>query len=270
MKGYLSLLRINCGKGYYLMGLLGFLMAGGYLQPTINIILFFFILFLYLGFSFSINECFDVKEDKMNPSKNNPIAKGKIIFKNALVFSFLLFITGLVLSSYFGLNGAIFYSAISLISFCYSVTPIRLKSRFILDIASHILFFGIMIYFMPFFLFGTDIKIIDLLIGLSVMHLSAIFELGNHLRDQEWDKKAKVKTTVTELGISKSRMITQILVFTYPVYSVASYLYLKNPLILLIIPIFYFSLYLKNQYHFQIIDYYATLSYILILSTYLL
>jgi len=66
-----------------------------------------------LGFSFSINNCFDIKEDLMEMKKNNPIAMGELNQMEGIIFSLSLALIGMFLALLRGLNVFLFYSCFS-------------------------------------------------------------------------------------------------------------------------------------------------------------
>lgn len=261
-----------------LMALLGFAFAQGYMQSSVSIVLFMISLVSYLGFSFSINECSDVKEDLINPLKKNPVAKGNVKLKNALAFSLILAAIGIAATIPFGPTALLFYILISFLTFSYSMPPMRLKSRFILDLVSNRLFFGILLFFLPFFLFGSQITAQDGVIASSIFYASVMIEFINHIQDYRWDKKAGIKTTVTELGPEFSQNIVKFMVFTYPLFALALSISLGNLLIflptLIFYPFFYFkpSLYSKNylKTNYFFLGLYVIIIYVLAISTFLM
>ena len=106
-KAYLKMLRIKNWLGYFFITTLGyaiFTKLNAYISETI----FFYVLVcLYLGFSFSINDYFDIKEDLLKRKKNNPVAIGEIKQKEGIIFSLLLALLGISLSLLRGLNVSI-------------------------------------------------------------------------------------------------------------------------------------------------------------------
>jgi 4-hydroxybenzoate polyprenyltransferase len=265
LKNYGSLMRIKDWIPSFLMALLGFEFSKGYFQSTMGSILFLTLVALYLGFSFSINLCSDVKEDRLNPLKKNPIASGKVSSKNAQLFSALLGFSGVIISSYFGSMALIFFTTMAIMALYYSAPPIRLKSRLYLDLFSHGLFFGSMLFLLPFFLFGSQITALDWVITISVFYASVMLEFANHMQDYKWDKKAGIKTTVTDIGVATSKKIAKGMAITFPLFFLVMSLYLNNFLIflptLIYYPLLYFkpSIYSKDNYRF--LGVYVTLCY---------
>jgi 4-hydroxybenzoate polyprenyltransferase len=265
---YISLMRIKDWPAYILMALLGFVLSQGYLQSLPNILAFLALLAAYLGFGFSINQCSDVKEDTINPSKKSSGLSDNDNLKNARVFALSLGFIGIWIASYFGIAALLFYASMTLMVFAYSVHPLRLKSRPPLDSISHGIFAGGMIYLLPFFVFGSKITTLDYIITLSLIHISIMLEFANHTSDFKWDKKAGIKTTVTQIGLEKSRRIMIFLAYTCPLYMLGISVHMKSPVIFLPSIIFYAIAYLR--YKDSLLAHYIIISYALVVSIYLL
>jgi 4-hydroxybenzoate polyprenyltransferase len=182
----------------------------------------------YLGFSFAINDSFDAEEDRLNKSKKNPVATGEVDQNRAIVFSLILAIIGVLLSTWFGLVVFILYLTITLLSLSYSAPPFRLKSRFPFDILSHGLYFGSFILILPILIFST-FSLELMLLAISVFWLSATIELHNHIRDYESDMNAGLKTTACVLGLENSEKIARVLTALFPL-TILPLLYSSTPL----------------------------------------
>lgn len=215
LNSYLKLLRVKDWRGYFLLGIFGFLISKGFLFPLSHIILFFLIGFLLLAFGFSVNDCFDIKEDSCQKEKEI-IVKREINFKKSLFFSISLGILALILSAFFGIKVFIFSLISALIGFFYSAPPLRFKSKPFLDLISHGFFAGVLIFFFPLIVFKVNLDLIHYLIALPVFYLSIIAELRNHLEDFLSDKLAGLKTTVCFFGKEKSQKLLKFLVAFSP------------------------------------------------------
>lgn len=154
----------------------------------------------FVWYAFSINNCFDVDTDSLNPDKvkRNPIASGELSFWEGVAISVVLALLGTAIASRTNTLMFIFYLLMTLLATIYSAPP-RLKARPVVDVLSHGLFFG----GLPF-LYGASmdgrISGIEALIALSVTLYSFALELRNHLGDYESDLKAGLKTTPIALG----------------------------------------------------------------------
>lgn len=265
LKTYFNLLRIKDWRGYFLGGLFGFLLAEGFSFPTKDIILFFFVGILFLAFGFSVNDCFDTKEDEYKAEKRQ-IVKRELSLKKSLVFSISLGLLGLALSAILGLKVFLFSLFSLLIGFFYSAPPLRFKSRPIFDIISHGLFAGALIFIFPLIVFRAEIKLIHYFIIFSIFYFSILAELRNHLEDYETDKKAGLKTTVCALGLKNSENLLKYLaVFSplviFPIFLFTSQIYFFSFLIFTLLFLFFFF----PEKNYRIMDAYLFLSLGLVL-----
>lgn len=266
-KPYLKLLRVKNWRGFFLMTTIGFIASKGYLSPLKDIVFFYITIVLLFGFGFSINDCFDVKEDRLDKSRKNPIVAGETNMKKGLFFSFFLASLGLALSTLFGLKAFFFYLGAVLVVCLYSVPPLRMKSRPWLDLITHGLFGGCLLFLIPFFAFNKELVLFDYLIAFSLFCFSIILEIRNHLEDYEFDKGAGLRTTVCVLGFERSERLLKFLVVFYPLTLLPVFL-LDNwqfflPFSILTTFFLYFFLFKDNHKivkNYRIIDIYAAFS----------
>jgi len=262
---YLELLRVKDWLAYFLMATFGFMASKGFLSPLPNIAVVYAMVILFLAFSFSINNYFDVKEDKNEKKEKNPIAAGKMNFRSALTFSGILAILGTILSASIGFNVFLFYTTLMLLSLFYSSPPLRFKSKFLLDLISHGLFFGALLFLLPLIVFDTTISLIHCLTAVSIFHFSMILELRNHMENYESDKKAGLKTTVCILGYKKSEKLLTFFIMLYSLVLFPLFLFYWQYLLpfSIVTTVFYFVfLYTKSH---STVDVYANASYGLVL-----
>ncbi len=212
---YIKLLRLRGWYAFLCTAVLGFVVSGGLTGPLVDIIIFFLMVSAYLGFSFAINDSFDVEEDMFKESRRNPVAAGEVTQDQAVTFSYSLALAGQLLSAWFGIIIFFYYLGLTLLSFFYSAPPLRFKARFPLDILSHGMFFGSMILLLPALIFGSLTTGV-LLIAISIFCLSVTIELWNHIADYTSDMKAHLKTTVCVLGLEKSEKTAKILSLLFP------------------------------------------------------
>lgn len=264
--------RVRDWRAYLAMGMFGFMHNAGFSSPlhfalsSAEIIL---TLIFYLAFSFSINNCFDVYSDKSKPDKlvKNPIAAGLITFRVGLLFSVSLALTGAFLAYlYFHTLATtlVIYISMILLAGFYSAPPLRFKSRPPLDLVSHGLFFGSLLYLYGASISG-EINTYSISTALSILIYSIILELRNHLEDYQADYISGVKTSVYVLGKVKAEKILYALFILYWLYLVMIFqnLYVTSisMLALMLLP-----LYWKNSaLYFRIADASTVLSYVLIL-----
>jgi len=257
---YIRLLRIRDWLAYFLIVTFGFLVSKGYAYSLISISAFYLLVFLMLGFGFSINDCFDVESDRLNKLKQNPVAKKEIEFKRAFLFSIFLALSAIALSAFFGLKVFLFCLVLSFLAFSYSSPPLRLKSRPFLDVLSHGLFFGAFLFLLPFLVFSTALKLSHYLLAFSFFYLSAILELRNHLRDYRSDKKAGLKTTVCVLGQKTSEKLTMLLSLSFPIVFFLSFYSQLSLVPFFAITLLFYLVFLSKK-NYKALDVYAAALY---------
>jgi 4-hydroxybenzoate polyprenyltransferase len=217
---YLDNIRIKDWRAYFGIAFLGF---GGRigvcplsyfihdaLKFTITII-------LYLAFTFSINNCFDVSCDIHQDLKlkKNPIAMGLVSFREGLAQSLSLAFIGIALAySWFGVISFILYSMLVFLGGAYSAPPLRFKSIPLVDLISHGLFFGTLLY-----LYGVSVARIPssqtMIFGASIFIYSIMLELRNHLDDFQADFISKTKTTVCWIGYANAIRLLHVLLLIH-------------------------------------------------------
>lgn len=209
---YLDNTRMRDWGGYVGMAILGYLQgmeaAPQALPWYFNFAMYLASVALYLSFSFSVNNCFDYKGDRLGAKRSlNPIASGRISAGGGILFSCLLATLGLSLTwSLFGAASFATYAGMLILSASYSVPPLRLKSMPVLDVASHGLFFGSLIV-----LFGVTVaggfNAFTLPLLLSVYNISLIIELRNQIDDIREDSATGVETTAVCIGLSRANIL---------------------------------------------------------------
>lgn len=261
IKSFLKYYRMKDWRAYFTLGVFGFFIAQGFLFPLLDIALFLIIITLFLAFGFSVNNFFDVKEDKEKGETINLLIQNK---KNFL-FSISPGILSLFLSTLFGAKVFLFALVAILISFFYSAPPLRMKSRPFLDLISHGLFAGALIFLFPLLIFSPKLTLFHYLIVFSIFYLSVMLEMRNHLEDYQSDLRAGLQTTVCFLGYKNSANFLKYLAFFYPLaLSPAFFLISQKFLFLfLILTYFFLPLFLFKR-NYRIIDTYAIFSYLTI------
>jgi len=265
-RAYIKMLRVRNWVGYFLISVLGYAIFTKLNAGISETLLFYALVCLYLGFVFSVNNCFDVKEDLLRGKKNNPVATGEIKQKEGMAFSLLLALLGMLLSLFRGLATFCFFSVLALLSFSYSSPPFRLKSRPFLDLLSHGLFFGALLFLFPAVFFSTSIEIPHVFLAFSVFYFSVILELRNHMEDYEGDRKAGVRTAVCALGISTSEKITYCLSLLFPLFLLPVFHATSSAVLLpfLITTSIFYPAFCTWK-HYRILDIYSNISYLLIM-----
>ena len=208
---YYSNMRVLDWKAYMGMVLLGFVHGlNSYIFVCSNYNMFLKIIIshaFFLAFTFSINNCFDIRSDERQEEKRrkNPLASGHITLKEGLIQSFLLGSIGLgVTFIWFNEESFLIYSFMLFLGLAYSVPPLRFKSVPIIDLISHGLFFGTLLFQYGLLVAGS--MVLEFFpISISIFICSIIFELRNQLDDIQADKSSGTRTTACWLGPIKTR-----------------------------------------------------------------
>jgi 4-hydroxybenzoate polyprenyltransferase len=264
-KSFLRYYRMKDWRAYFGLGVLGFVVARGFLAPPLDILIFSITVVLLLAFGFSVNNFFDIKEDKEKGEIKNVLVQNK---KNFL-FSVSPGILALLLSGYFGTGIFLFVLVAGLIGFFYSAPPLRMKARPFLDLISHGLFAGALIFLFPFLVFSSRLTTFHYLVTFSVFYLSVMLETRNHLEDYQSDFQAGLQTTVCFLGYKKAENLLKYLAFFYPLALFPVFLILSQNFLFLflILTCFFLFLFLLRR-NFQMIDtYYGILTYVAIAAS---
>lgn len=275
LEPYLRLLRIKNWPGYLSMAFIGFIISKGYLFPFGSIVIFCAIVLLLLAFGFSVNDCFDTREDRLAQNKLNPVARKEISFKKSFTFSVLPGVLALALSVLFGMKVFLFCLVGASIGFFYSAPPLRMKSRPVLDLISHGFFAGAFLVALPFLIFNPQLTLFHYLIIFAIFYMSITLELRNHLGDYESDKKAGLRTFACVFGYEKSSRTLRYMAILYPLVFLPiflltplipqSYLFLFSIFTLVFLFFFLFQKNLKIVKNHRIIDVYSNLSFGLVL-----
>ena len=164
------------------------------------------------GFSFlfasgySLNNTFDHRSDKWNPSKRNPVAEEKISFGGGLMESIILGITGLILLGIVSMEGLIGGVLLIILIIIYHVPPVRTKGRPYLDIITITL-----LYSTPFFIGFSAINSIELR-GTSLAILFGLLSGATHpfqtAKDVVEDRRNGDTTISVLIGVKKSVILS--------------------------------------------------------------
>ena len=187
----------------------------------------------YVAYSFAINNCFDVDTDIQNPQKHgkNPIASGELSFAAGVISSLLIALAGLGFAYLTNPTMFAIYSTMLGLSTFYSIPP-RLKSKPLVDVISHGLFFGALPFMFGAYLDGVLSKP-EVIISIALTLHSFAMEIRNHLEDYESDLKANLKTTPIVIG----KNLAEKLAIVFSLSSITLLLYLVSPLFVMGAPV---------------------------------
>jgi 4-hydroxybenzoate polyprenyltransferase len=132
----------------------------------------------------------DPKKRKRNPISSGEITKNQSIFVNLVLLSLGLYLLNLINSFVFVLG--IIYA---FVGFVYSWKTLRLKSKPILDLISHMLFLGVLQFLTTYVAFRElDLSIAPFL--MIIIPISVMNEILHELEDYEIDRDTMIKNTV--------------------------------------------------------------------------
>jgi len=187
----------------------GFILGMSHLDLSSYIIPFIVFLvstFFIISFTFTINNYYDTDSDKVNPRRKdiNAIASGKISKKTGIIMNIIFLIIPLIVSILYKFEVFLFCAFLLFLGWAYSASPLRTKSRPILDVLWH--FLGFFSYVIWGSLIGGSIGLISWLIAISIGVWSSVGQIGNHIRDYSFDKDSKTKTFAVWIGIDKQKL----------------------------------------------------------------
>lgn len=149
------------------------------------------------AFGYMFNDLEDAEDDYNDVGKRmrNPITSGEITRRQSYLFNLFLLSVGLLLllslSPFVFLLGIIY----ALVGFVYSWRSLRLKSRPILDLVSHVLFLGVLQFLTTYAAFRPlDLSIAPFL--MIIVPISVMNEILHELQDYEVDRDTEITNTV--------------------------------------------------------------------------
>lgn len=149
------------------------------------------------AFGYMFNDLEDAEDDYHDAEKRmrNPIASGEITRRQSYLFSMFLLSVGLLLLLSIGpfvfLLGIIY----AFVGFVYSWRSLRLKSRPIFDLVSHVLFLGVLQFLTTYAAFRPlDLFVVPFL--MIIVPVSLMNEVIHEMIDFDVDKKTKINNTV--------------------------------------------------------------------------
>jgi len=202
---YFKMLRINDWiKSYFWIPLIGAFLANASWK---NFLLVAIIYFCATGYSFAINNYFDVEIDKKHQGKiksnKNPLAQGFATKKGTLMLLGILLSISIILAIQLNFIGFIFVTLSLAASTSYSIKFIRLKERFILDLATHGFMFGFFPFLAGVTLAQGNLDLTSILIGILFALITANELLIHQIVDYKDDLR-NTKTTVIKIGLKIS------------------------------------------------------------------
>ena len=160
--------------------------------------------------SITVNHYFDYKTDRKSKQIYRfPVASGKISKNIAGFFSFSVILISIILA-YFFLNLNSFYIVLfaNFMVIAYSMPPFRIKERPVFETVWNGIGYGWIPYYLALLISGQQIAFFQHLLGIVPYLISASGHILLQVRDIEDDKKGKVVTTSTKLGLKSMKRIS--------------------------------------------------------------
>ena len=162
-----------------------------------------------IAFGFVVNNYFDVEIDLRNTKKvrrgNNPLSSGRVTKRGTFALMCMLLAIAITLACFLspGISGVLFtLLCISLLTL-YSINKyIRLKERFIVDIITHGMMFGLFPFLAGFTLAGGDLNTLTLLAASLFMIIGCEALLTHQINDYGEDF-GNSSTTVVRVGLKR-------------------------------------------------------------------
>ena len=238
-------------KSYFWIPLIGAFLANASLK---NFILIAIIYFCATGYSFVINNYFDIEIDKKHQGKiksnKNPLAQGLITERGTLIFLGILLLVPIILSFQINFIGFIFVLLSIFASTFYSIKYLRLKEKSFLDITTHGLMFGFFPFLAGVTLAGGSFNFLSVLIGILFTFITANELLIHQIVDYQ-DDLGNTNTTVIKIGQKMSYFylisffVITLLCFGIMLkyFTVGRYLYWLFTLLLFWLPLYHYFCY---------------------------
>lgn len=204
IKEYFKMLRVKEWiKFFTFVPLIGAVLA--HATPQV-LILVGVIFFCVIGYGFVINNYFDVEIDRRHTKKvvlgKNPLSTGKVTKKGTFMLMGVLLAIPIALSWFLSVTGLLFTLLSIFFLTLYSVRYIRLKERFIVDIITHGLMFGLFPFLAGVTLAGGDLNTLTLLIASLFMMIGCVSLLTHQINDYDEDFGIS-STTVVRVGLKR-------------------------------------------------------------------
>ncbi len=222
-KHLIELIGLSRPEWCFLFGIVAVMFGLFYSFPVVSILIGGCSVFLFTAGHFALNGYYDRYSDKLNPrtfSLRNPMAYSlNIKKKNIFIWILVIWVSVIPLNFIFIPKSFIFkklflallaYTMGILGSLCYSIPPIRFKSRPFLDLLITMFIIG---FFVPFYisLLGPEIYIppekLILAIGFGLLLISGI-HLPTILIDLDTDEQIGDLTTAVYLGWKRASILT--------------------------------------------------------------
>ncbi len=221
-------IRISDTLKWSAISFLGFILSVTQLSIAIYIIpflIFALSTFCIMGFTFAVNNFYDIQSDIKNPRRKgtNVLASGNILRKNAIFYIIILALIPLLVSIFtFRYEIFIFCAYLLFLGWTYSGPPIRTKNIPGLDMIWHFIgFFSFVIWgslIAGGSIYDGSIGLMIWLIAISIGVFSCIGQVWNHIIDYSFDKEAGTMTFAVKIGLEKAKKTLIFLIYLHLIF----------------------------------------------------
>jgi geranylgeranylglycerol-phosphate geranylgeranyltransferase len=217
MLSYLEILRIPNAFMSVIAVLVSAILVGFY--DPLQTLMACVAVFLISGAGMVINDYFDYDADRVNRPKR-PIPSGRISKKSALIYSSILFSTGIALSSLLNTNMLMLslFNTMLLLAYSWKLKKIALIGNFAVSwLSSSIFLFGSLL--------SGAIMPVALLLFMITFPSTVGREITKAIEDVEGDRKIKARTLPILVGKNLSAWVAIIFIIFAVLFSPLPYLF---------------------------------------------
>jgi 4-hydroxybenzoate polyprenyltransferase len=205
--GYVKMMRVEDWiAGYFFIPLIGTIAIAG-ISPILGITAI--ISACICAFGFAINNVADVEIDRQHTAKceanKNPLVTQAVTLRGTRVLLVLLALIPLCISLLWSVPAFFCIAGTLILWAVYSIRPFRLKERYVLDLATHAIMAGPMLFLVGYTLPGHEaplptIKVISLCLLFTCIGCIALLvhQIGDYNQD-----RGHSSTTVVQIGKKK-------------------------------------------------------------------
>lgn len=166
---------------------------------------------LAMSFAFMINDVIDSPDDARDPikTKSNIISQGLLTIQEAYVLCAIIFITSAILFFMGGILSFLVGLGTLFLSLFYSMPPLRLKARPIVDVLAHVLMLSAFLLLSSYVAYDTQLSA-GFWVILAVTFASAYGQFYNQIDDFETDQQAGLNNTAMVLGKQNTVRLMQV------------------------------------------------------------
>lgn len=179
---------------------------------------------LAVTFAFMINDIEDAPDDLYDSARaaRNPVASGELSGRTGYYASAAVALSSMVFYRLAGVPVLLAGAAILGLSLLYSWRRFRLKAWPVVDVLSHSLMLGGLLFAVGMLALGST-PMWGFAVAVGVTSLSAYGQLYNQLRDFEGDRHAGLRTSAVLLGRERAQAVMYLMVLLTVIIFLAAF-----------------------------------------------